>query len=130
MVINPIEGPLDKPVIPVVELLNSLPGIYTYASCSGHGYDDCYISFTYDNFESLLRIVKAVYSIRWEAGASFNSKKHLWIVTFSPNQDYTNSLDVNVEYQGEPYVKKKKVWMKEAWKALEGSLEKWTLRKN
>jgi len=130
MVSEPIEGPLDKPVIPVVELLNSLPGVSPYTSCSGHGYDDCYIAFTCNNFESLLRIVKAVYSIRWKAGNNLDSKKPLWIVTLPPHQDHTTSLTVSIDYQGEDYIRKKRIKMKEAWKALEGELRNWIFQKN
>lgn len=115
---------LDKQVVPVVELLNQLPGIKTFASCSGHGYDDCYIAFTCTNFESLAKVVKAVYSLRYEAGDTFDAKKHLWMVNFLPCQNRGDGLALSIDYQGEPSTKRRKIKMGEAWKGLELGLSK------
>ena len=127
MTLEPMEDPLDKPVIPIAELLNSLPGVTTYASCSGHGYDKGYISFTCDNFGSLLRIIKAVYSIRWKVGSELDPKKHLWTVVIFPIQDYPNSLVLSIRYvsMAIPQKFRKRIKMQESWKVLEESLKEW-----
>ncbi len=126
---------LDKEVIKTVTLLNSMEGIETNASCSGHGYNDAYIAFTCNKFGSLLKIVDSVYRLRWECGDRLDVQKHLWIVDFSayrPRSD--GSILLAIRYQDsdtfalrQSKTGLRRIKMKEAWRELENSLERATL---
>ena len=115
---------LDREVVEVVQMLNNLSGVETTSSCSGHDYDDAYISLLCNNFESLLKIVEAVFSIRWKCGDAMDSKVHLWIVGISPFLDPINKgkLGLFIGYQKQDRYKPHGIKMKKAWNQLECSL--------
>jgi len=114
---------LDKEVVGVYKLLNSLPGVFTISSCSGHGYSDCGIVFTCTNFDSLKRITYAVFSLRYKCGNDFDTKSHLWVLNFLPRQDYPNGLILSIDWQEDVMMRRlRKVNMK-AWDILEDSLK-------
>lgn len=118
---------LDKEVVKSVDILNSMKGIKTTASCSGHGHSDCYIDFVCSNWVSLKKIVKAVYRIRWICGDDFDLKVHLWIVNFVVAQNYKNGLFCSIGWQEDSIFTKhgnfKRINKLQAWAVLEKSLE-------
>jgi hypothetical protein len=123
---------LDAEVINSVQILNSIRGVETLASCSGHGYNDAYISMICDNWESLIEIVKAVNGLRYSVGDKFDVLKHCWYVEIGRHErikgrDY---LILAIRYQqeltGETMEISRthlKIKMEEAWKELENSLK-------
>jgi len=79
------DEPLDKEVISTVEFLNKQKGVRTHYSCSGHGESrGAYIALTVSNWDSLIRIIKAVYRIRYEAGNNMDLEKHMWDIVITP----------------------------------------------
>ncbi len=51
---------MDKQVIEFCNKINSLPGLKTYDSCSGHGKKKYYIAFTADKVESIFPLSYAI----------------------------------------------------------------------
>lgn len=90
---------IDSPLVPIVNMMNELPGIKTTASCSGHGYDNCYISFECTNFKSLKKIIDAVYDLRWDCDNDFDSLVHLWIVDIDPFRHPKNTICASIRWQ-------------------------------
>lgn len=124
---------IDKEVMPVCNLLNSLPGIATYASCSGHGFDDCYIAFTCNNFKSLKKIVDAVYASRVRGHPP--KLKYLWAINMEPLYTYngyeasSNGVRLSIRWENtctstECYkcFKPQRIKAKQAWHTLATSL--------
>ena len=72
---------LDNDVIPCVQFLNSLNGIKTISSCSGHGKATGMIGFQCTNWESLERIMIAVTSNKfWDIHWGTNFIHISWII--------------------------------------------------
>ncbi len=99
MILNPNDNtPLDRYVKPVVDLLNDLPGIQTYASCNGHGDARmAYISFTCSSWQSLLLIKNAVYRIRYTN--YLDIKFQLWLLDFTTSDNANDHLSMAIRYQ-------------------------------
>lgn len=59
---NPINLPddIDDDCREICCILNSLPGVMTFESCSGHGKDIFNVWFKCDNIETLSRLARAV----------------------------------------------------------------------
>ena len=57
--------PLDKEVITSVTILNSLNGVRTFMSCSGHGYSSGRIMFYCDNYLILKQIIEAIVNMNY-----------------------------------------------------------------
>jgi len=55
-----VKEPMDKEVIPCLILLNTLQGIKTWGSCSGHGKPKGLVSFYCSNYKSLKGIIMGV----------------------------------------------------------------------
>jgi hypothetical protein len=55
-----IPDDIDPECIPICQLLNSIPGIETFESCSGHGERPLRVWFSADGFKSLLHAVKRI----------------------------------------------------------------------
>lgn len=72
------EGKMDKEVIGLCDKLNSIPGIKTVESCSGHNKTSFNIWFKYDRPENdgLMLLVRSIDSRYWEYGND-------WSITLS-----------------------------------------------
>lgn len=51
---------MDNECISICEVLNKLPGLETYCSCSGHGERPFYVWFRCDNIDTLSRLGRVV----------------------------------------------------------------------
>ena len=93
---------MDNECISICEVLNKLPGLETYCSCSGHGETPFYIWFRCDNIDTLSRLGRVVdkrYSDgNWEIvldSCDGNPKGCFWLRSKSvlPNDVLLGSLE-------------------------------------
>jgi hypothetical protein len=125
---------IDKEVIPVYKLLNSFPGVTTYASCSGHSFDDCYIAFICSNFKSLKKIVDAVYASRVQGCPP--KLKYLWTIGMEPLYTYNgyepldNGIRLSIRWENPctnpkcyECQKLQKVETEQAWRTLKEEIK-------
>ena len=74
---------IDRYVRPVLDVLNSLPSVETYASCNGHGEPkEAYIALLVGNWDSLLTIEKAIHNLRSAMREDFEEKSEAWVLQF------------------------------------------------
>ena len=73
-------GPLDEPVVNLVEALNRMDGIRTCFSCCGHNEDPYYIWFNAKSVDAVRPLFDLI------------SPRRGWRIIFGENRDYTFAL--------------------------------------
>lgn len=75
---------MDKEVIDLCNTMNSLPGIETSESCSGHGKTSLQIFFKVTNSEGLFFLVRCADRRYWKYG-------HIWGIELSVGDMFNNN---------------------------------------
>ena len=145
-----ITEPLDKEVITSVTMLNSLNGVRTSMSYSGHGYSSGRIMFYCDNYLILKQIIEAIVNMNYGyetiLSTYFKNKIHklhlkrrLWMIEFDAiseggfiiSKEYAQHdyFDIVWSIYMQPAKNPRRVNTTRAWHNLENALIKVTNKK-
>lgn len=100
---------MDKEMIPICNVLNSLPGIHTTFCCYGHGNPgEFYICFRCSNIKSLKKIAKAFSHINCFVNYGFKDGDSLYLEVENegPIGDPTLKNEVSVRVSIESFHRK------------------------